>query len=166
MSPSGPSPFDALHPIDIAESLAEHHAWEFDRIAEDRIALAVAGRWRGYALTLSWSDWHETLRLVCTFDLAPAEDRLAPLHELINRVNDGCWSGSFVWWPEQRLMSFQYGLLLGAGALPEPDQIDRMIAAAVVACERFYPAFQMVAHGDSTVEQALSIAMTEAYGTA
>ena len=27
-----------LHPIDIVESLAEHHAWEFDRVTDDQIA--------------------------------------------------------------------------------------------------------------------------------
>ena len=27
-----------LHPIDIVETLAEHHAWEFDRVTDDQIA--------------------------------------------------------------------------------------------------------------------------------
>ena len=29
-----------LHPIDIVETLAEHHAWEFDRVTDDQIAMA------------------------------------------------------------------------------------------------------------------------------
>ena len=29
---------DDLHPIDIVETLAEHHAWEFDRVTDDQIA--------------------------------------------------------------------------------------------------------------------------------
>ena len=36
-----------LHPIDIVETLAEHHAWEFDRVADDQIAMAIPG---GYAV--------------------------------------------------------------------------------------------------------------------
>ena len=36
----------------------------------------------------------------------------------------------------------------------------------VMACERFYPAFQLVAWGGETPEKALGIAMTEAYGRA
>ena len=35
-----------LHPIDIVETLAEHHAWEFDRVTDDQIAMAVEGQWR------------------------------------------------------------------------------------------------------------------------
>jgi hypothetical protein len=45
-----------LHPIDIVETLAEHHAWEFDRVTDDQIAMAVEGQWRTYSLTLAWSD--------------------------------------------------------------------------------------------------------------
>jgi hypothetical protein len=59
-------------PIDIVETLAEHHAWEFDRVTDDQIAMAVEGQWRTYSLTLAWSDADETLRLICTFEMEPA----------------------------------------------------------------------------------------------
>ena len=62
---------DEIHPIDIAESLAEHHDWDFDRIADDQIAMAVVGQWRTYSITLAWSDFDETLRMVCTFEMDP-----------------------------------------------------------------------------------------------
>ena len=45
-------------------------------------------------------------------------------------------------------------------------QIACCARAAVMACERFYPAFQLVAWGGETPEKALGIAMTEAYGRA
>ena len=41
-----------------------------------------------------------------------------------------------------------------------------MVRAAVTACERFYPAFQLVAWGGERPEKALGIAMAEAYGRA
>ena len=41
-----------------------------------------------------------------------------------------------------------------------------MLTAAVSACERYYPAFQLVCWGDDTVEKAMDIAMTGAYGRA
>ena len=56
-----------LHPIDLVEHIAEHHAWEFDRIHDDQIAMAVVGQWRSYAITLAWSAYDQTLRLICTF---------------------------------------------------------------------------------------------------
>ena len=46
---------EEIHPIDIVEHIAEHHEWEFDRIEENQIAMAVEAQWRTYSLTLAWS---------------------------------------------------------------------------------------------------------------
>ncbi len=64
---------DEIHPIDIVEHLAEHHEWEFDRIEENQIAMAVQGQWRTYSITLAWSGFDETLRLICSFEMEPPE---------------------------------------------------------------------------------------------
>ena len=55
MSLSEDSLSDDLHPIDIVETIAEDRAWEFDRVTDDQIAMAVEGQWRTYSLTLAWS---------------------------------------------------------------------------------------------------------------
>ncbi len=155
-----------LHPIDIVEHLAEHHSWEFDRVADDQIAMAVEGQWRTYSITLAWSGYDETLRLICTFEMEPPEDRMPGLYETLNRANDMCWSGAFTYWAEQRLMVYRYGLVLAGGQVAGPEQIDRLIAGAVTASERFYPAFQLVAWGGNTPEEAMQVAIAEAYGRA
>lgn len=157
---------DEIHPIDIVETLAEHHAWQFDRVGDDQIAMAVEGQWRSYSLTLAWSGSDETLRLICTFEMDPPEDRLPELYETLNLANDQVWSGGFAYWRPQSLMVWRYGLMLGGGQMAAPEQIDRMIHAAVANCERFYPAFQLVAWADRAPEDALKIAMQQAYGRA
>ena len=53
---------DDLHPIDLVETLASDHQWEFDRVTDNQIAMAVEGMWRTYSLTLAWSPSDETLR--------------------------------------------------------------------------------------------------------
>jgi hypothetical protein len=155
-----------IHPIDMVETLAEHHAWEFDRVADDQIAMAVEAQWRTYSLSLAWSAQDETLRLICTFEMAPPENRLADLYELLNRANDLVWTGGFTYWADQQLMVWRYGLLLTGGQNACPEQIDRMISHAVMTAERFYPAFQLVAWSDHTVDAALKVAIAEAYGRA
>ncbi|WGI23021.1 YbjN domain-containing protein [Amylibacter sp. IMCC11727] len=155
-----------LHPIDVVETLAEHYDWAFDRVGEDQIAMAIEGAWRTYSITLAWSAYDETLRMICTFEMDPPEDRLPILYEAMNLANDKCWAGAFSLWKEQRLMVYRYGLMLGGGQMAVPEQIDQMLSAAVVACERFYPAFQLVAWGNEAAEPALEIAMSEAYGRA
>ena len=71
---------EELHPIDIVETLAEERSWDFDRIADDQIAMAIEGSWRTYSVTLAWSARDETLRLICAFDMAPPARRVAALH--------------------------------------------------------------------------------------
>ena len=157
---------DDLHPIDIVETLAQSHAWEFDRVTDDQIAMAVEGQWRTYALTLAWSAADETLRLICTFEMEPPEEKLSALHDVLNRCNDMVWTGAFTWWAEQKLMVWRYGLCLAGGQIAGPEQIDRLISNAVMAAERFYPAFQLVAWADHSPADAMKVAIAEAYGRA
>lgn len=155
-----------IHPIDIVETLAEFHAWDFDRVAEDQIAMAIEGQWRTYSITLAWSSYDETLRMVCSFEMDPPAEKLPLLYETMNLANDRCWSGNFTFWREQKLMVYRYGLVLTGGETAGAAQINRIVETAVTAAERFYPAFQLVCWGDDRPEQALQVAMDEAFGTA
>ncbi|QBF30931.1 YbjN domain-containing protein [Thalassococcus sp. S3] len=157
---------DEIHPIDIVETLAEHHEWDFDRLGDDQIAMAVEGQWRTYSLTLAWSGYDETLRMVCTFEMDPPEDQLVRLYELLNAMNDQCWAGAFTYWAEQKLMVYRYGLVLAGGQVASAEQIDTMINAAVLSAERYYPAMQLLIWGDRTPQEAMQVAIAEAYGRA
>lgn len=157
---------DDLHPIDLVEHIAEHHDWDFDRIHDDQIAFQIEGQWRTYAITLAWSAYDQTLRLICTFEMEPPEDRMPALYECLNRTNDMCWAGAFTYWAEQKLMVYRYGLVLAGEQVAGPEQIDTMINAAVLSAERFYPAFQLVTWAERTPEDALQVAICEAYGRA
>ena len=155
-----------IHPIDIVESLAQASEWDFDRVGEDQIAMAIEAGWRTYSLTLCWSNYDDMLRLVCTFELAPPEERLDALHALLNLANDRCWGGGFTLWREEGMMVYRAGLSLAGGASATPEQVAALVAAAVRASERFYPAFQLVCWSDETPEEAARVAIEEAYGTA
>ena len=155
-----------IHPIDMVESLAAESDWEFDRIGEDQIAMAIEGAWRIYSLNLAWSNRDDMLRLVCSFELTPPEERLDEMLSVMNLANDKIWCGNFCLWPEHKMMAFRYGLTLAGGATATPEQIEAMVLTAVGYSERFYPAFQLVGWSNHSPEQALEIAIEEAYGTA
>jgi len=157
---------DSLHPIDMVETLAEHHAWDFDRMNEDQIAMAVEGQWRTYSISLALAPRDNMLRLVCTFEMDPPEDAMPAIYETISRANDMVWSGAFSFWETQRLMVWRYGLLLAEDQPADMDQIERMITAALMAAERFYPAFQLVAWANHSPTAALEMALAEAVGRA
>lgn len=157
---------DDYHPIDLVEDMARNHAWEFDRVTDDQIAMSVEGQWRTYSLTLAWNDQEEVLRLLCTFEMDPPANRMAELFEVMNQCNDLSWNGGFTWWPDARLMVWRYGLCLAGGQTANFDQIDRMVSTAVLAAERFYPAFQLTLWAQKTPAEAMKVAIAEAYGRA
>ena len=43
---------------------------------------------RTYSVTLAWSSYDETLRMICTFDMDPPRDGREKLFEMLNLVND------------------------------------------------------------------------------
>ena len=155
-----------FHPIDLVQHLADSRDWEFDRIGDDRIALAVDGAWRTYALSLSWSGADETLRLLCSFDMDPPEAAQGPLRHVMDLANERVWTGAFCLWSEEKLMVWRYGLTLAGGGAASAGQIDAMMHDALIACERFYPAFQLVAFDAADPDAALDMAIDEAYGRA
>ncbi len=157
---------DDIHPIDIVEHIAEHHDWDFDRVSDEQIAMAVEGQWRTYSITLAWSPADQTLRLICTFEMEPPEHRIPALMEVLNRANDLCWAGAFTWWAAQKLMVWRYGLVLAGDQIATPEQIDTMIATAVATSERFHPAFQLATWGEEEPAKAMKIAIAEAFGRA
>ncbi|OCX66714.1 diacylglyceryl transferase [Thioclava sp. SK-1] len=154
------------HPIDVVEDLAEAHAWEFNRVADDQIAMMVEGQWRSYSITLVWSDRDEMLRLIMTFEMDPPSERLPVLYDMMNRANDQVWSGAFTYWPDQRLMAWRYGLTLTGGQCATIEQLDHMIGEALMSAERYYPAFQVGCWGDQSAESAIRVAIADAVGHA
>jgi hypothetical protein len=154
------------HPIDIVETLAEESAWDFDRVGENQIAMAIEGAWQTYSLSLAWSGHDDMLRLVCTFEMNPPDDRVTEVHALLNLANDRVWGGSFTLLREENLLAFRYGLSLAGDAIATPEQVEAMVMTAVSLSERFYPAFQLVGFGGETAEVAARIAIDQAFGTA
>jgi hypothetical protein len=91
-------------------------------VAEDQIAMTLEGQWRSYAITLAWSPSDETLRLICTFELEPPEERMGALYELLNRMNDLCWAGAFTWWGEEKLWCSATASCSRATRWPRPSR--------------------------------------------
>ena len=154
------------HPIDLVESLATRHEWHFARHDDNQIDLTLEGNWRIYVISMAWSGSEDMLKLVCCFDLGTTSERMPGILDTINRANDLCWTGAFTYSLELKQMVYRYGLVLGDEATLSTGQVERLLSSAYSLCERFYPAFQLVAFGDHTPEEAMHLAIAETYGHA
>ena len=155
-----------FHPIDLVESLAAKHEWKFDRLDEDHIFFTVEGNWRIYSVSMGWSGFEELLKLICSFDLEVPASRMPGILDTIHRANDLCWTGAFTYKREPKQMIYRYAMISDDEMNINGLQIERLLSAAYSLCERFFPAFQLVALGDHSPEEAMHLAIAETYGFA
>lgn len=152
-------------PMEVVKTMLEGHGWEFDTINGNQVVFSVGGQWADYSFTIVWGT-DEILRLICTFPLAVAPDHVPALYDLLNRCNDIVWTGAFTWWSNQSLLVWRYGLILNSVPTVSSDQVEQVVYAALSACERFYPAFQVVASGKDAPEKALKMSCLQSFGRA
>ncbi len=157
--------YTEYHPIDLVEFLARQRDWAVTRTQEDQISLVAHGVWRTYQIGLEYNAPAQTLYVVCSFEMEHPKKRMPTLYELLNLVNQRCWCGSFVFNTAQKVVVYRYGLVL-TGVEILPDQLDQVMQGAMVACEKYYPAFQLVCWGDETPAEAMRMVFDATQGRA
>ncbi len=166
MASSQPIYDSSVNPVELVEQLAASQDWPFDRVGEDEITLTIAGNWSDYALSFSWRDDLEDLHLACAFDFKIPSTRRNEVCQLVARVNAQLWQGHFDIWIEDGGLLYRHGLLLSGGAMANSAQCEAMLAMALEACERYFPAFQYVIWAGKSAEDALDAILLETKGTA
>ncbi len=154
------------NPVDIIERLAALHNWTFDRDEEDEISIAVSGGWADYNIAFTWLQDMEALHVACAFDLKVPAPRRGEVLSLVALINEQMWIGHFDIWPTDGVIMFRHALLLAGGAELNGRQCESVLTSAVLACERYYQAFQFVVWAGKTGREALDTAMIETRGEA
>ena len=154
------------NPVDMIERLAALHNWTFDRDEEDEISIAVGGGWADYNIAFTWLQDMEALHVACAFDLKVPAARRSEVLSLVALINEQMWIGHFDIWPSDGVIMFRHALLLAGGAELNGRQCESVLTSAVMACERYYQAFQFVVWAGKSGREALDTAMIETRGEA
>ena len=154
------------NPVDAIERLAALNDWSFDRDDEDEISISVAGGWTDYSIAFTWLGDLEALHVACAFDLKVPAARRADMLSLVSLINEQMWVGHFDIWPADGVIMFRHAMLLTGGAELNGRQCESVLTTAVLACERYYQAFQFVVWAGKTGPEALATAMIETRGEA
>ena len=156
----------AANPVDLIEAVAHHHAWPFEREADDEIILGVAGHAGNYQLAFSWMDDVEALHLGCSFDLDVPTDRLDEVNRLLTLVNGQILIGHFDHWERENAIVFRQTLLLSGGIEPTEGQVEQLLACALEACECYRPACCFVSRSELDAREAMDAVVFETEGEA
>ena len=154
------------NPLEVVEHMATGNNWPFERSGEDEIALVVTGRWTEYQLSFTWMREIEALHLACGFDLKVPEARRSEVVALIALINEQLWIGHFDLWTHTGMIMHRQALVLPGGMTASTAQCENMLAGAIHACERYFPAFQFVVWAGKSPAEAMSAAMFDTDGEA
>jgi hypothetical protein len=155
-----------INPLDVVERLAAGHDWSFERSSEDEITILVTGKWTDYQVSYTWMGDIEALHLACAFDLKVPERRRGEVQSLVSLINERLWVGHFDVSAEEESIMFRHALLLRGVTGVSAEQVEDLVELALVECERFYPAFQLVIWGGKTAEEAMTAAILDPVGEA
>jgi hypothetical protein len=108
----------------------------------------------------------EALHLACAFDMKVPELRLAEVQQLVALINEQLWIGHFDLWMQNGMVMFRHALVLAGGVAASGRQCEAVLASALDACERYYPAFQFVVWAGKSAREAMDSAMFETSGEA
>ena len=154
------------NPIDILEEFVGANGWSFARHSDTELMLEVAGRWSGYQLYFLWQHDVAALFFSCQLELRVPETKRAQVHELLATVNETLWIGHFDLLSEAAAPVYRHTVPLRGAAGVSVEQLEDLIDAAVVECERFFPAVQLVVWGGRSIAEALSVARMDTVGQA
>jgi hypothetical protein len=92
--------------------------------------------------------------------------RNAEVQRLVAAANEQMWVGHFDLWSQSGMVMHRQSLLLPGNITASNAQCETMFETAVMACERYFPAFQFVVWSGKTAAEAMSAAMFDTMGEA
>jgi hypothetical protein len=108
----------------------------------------------------------EALHLACAFDMKIPSQRRSEVQRLIAAINEQLWIGHFDIWIHTGMIMYRQALVLPGGVTASATQCQAMLAGAIHACERYYPALQFVVWAGKSAPEAMSAAMFDTVGEA
>jgi hypothetical protein len=154
------------NPLEVVERVAASNDWSFERAGEDEITILVRGKWTDYQVSFTWMFDIEALHLACAFELKVPERWRGQVQQLISLINEQMWVGHFDIWLQDGIVMYRHALVLAGGVEASGQQCEALLATALEACERYFPAFQFVVWAGKRAREALDAAMFETAGEA
>lgn len=159
---------DVSNPLDGIEELLSAHDWVFSRMNEDELFVQVTGPIGGeYRMLFVWQEDISAMQFTCQMDLSIDRAHRARAANALADINAGLWLGHFNLPSDTNVPEFCHtSLFRGMTSSSGVDHVSDLVDIAFAACERYFPAFEILAGGCTQEDEALSFALLETEGTA
>ncbi len=148
-------------PLDVFVRLAIAENMDHECVGENALHLTLAGFWCAHDVSIIWDRAGEQIDLVLPFDNRAPGGRSDDMCRLVSLLNERLRSGHFDFWGGTDSLVYRNSLSLAGGAGLKTEQAMAMLANALDAAERGYPACQYVLWAGKTPEDALDAALLD-----
>lgn len=156
----------SIDPLDVVEQVVASEQYAYERSDDGEIHFAVRGSWQDHSVWFAWSPGIETLHICLGVEAKVPTERRREVAELLTLLNERLWLGHFDVWSDDAAIVYRNALPLPGEIAPAPGQVAAMIAAAIEAGERFYPAYNFLIWGGRGPADAVAAALFETAGEA
>jgi len=154
------------NPLDVFERIAIAEHYEFERTSLEEIHVIVPGQWADHNISLTWNATSESVQLFLIFEGRLPGGRTDDICRLMSLINERLSAGHFDFWNKNKAMVYRNSQSLRGGAPLKTEQAMDIIALALDAAERGYPACQYVIWAGKSPEDALTAALVDLAATA
>lgn len=154
-------------PMDLVEAIvASDDRFQVERADDGDVQFCFKSVWTEAAGYFSYRFELPALLFTLGFDLTASPERAADAVKLAAIINENLWLGHFDVWSDDGSIIFRHALpMIGRDEI-STGEVQALLAAALDAAERFYPAFKFVVEGGHTPEEAVAAALFEVAGEA
>lgn len=154
-------------PIDVVEAvIGDDDRFAVERCPDGDLTFSTRGAWCDVVGAFCWREELPAVLMTVSFDLHAPEAVRAEGARLTAMINEHLWLGHFDLWSEDGAVVFRHAIpMIGRGELT-PGEAQAMIAAAMDAADRFYPAFDRLFREGGQADAAAAAAIFETIGEA
>ncbi len=149
------------NPTSVFERLALAEGYDLERLAPNEVELCVPGLWCDHNINIIWHAQTEQLQCYLMFDGKTPGGRSDDLCRLMSLINENLTAGHFDYSQQSQSLIYRNTLSLRGGAKLNTEQAMDLIASALDAAERGYPACQYVVWAGKSPEDALTSALVD-----
>lgn len=148
-------------PLDTFERLATAENYDFDRISTNELHISMRGLWCDHDISLLWKQDIEQVDLYLLFDGRTPGGRTDNICRLLTLLNERLVSGHFDFWEKDSALVYRSSINLAGGAKLRLEQAMALLASALDAGERGYPACQYVVWAGKSPEDAINSVLVD-----
>ena len=149
------------NPLSVFERLCIAEHYEYERISDVELHVSLPGLWCHHDVSLTWDGDTEQLQLFLIFDGRTPGGRSDDMCRLMSLINERLTVGHFDFWEKTGTLVYRNAQSLRGGARLKTEQAQDLIALALDAAERGYPACQYVVWAGKSPEDALTSALVD-----